>query len=329
MITPGAGVSTPVAPAGSLGLRVSAIRWLAPTIREIELCAPDGAALPPPTPGAHVDLSLPGGNIRSYSLVNEPGDDRRYLIAVNRDAASRGGSAHVCEAMRVGDILDVSVPVNTFPLVDAEDVVFFAGGIGITPILSMIRARAATGRSWILHYAVRERAAAAYVTELRRIAEVSGGGLHIHDDAAEGRVIDLGAAMASMPRAAHLYCCGPEPMIAAFRAAATGRPDDVVHVEHFSNSFEVSSKSFTVLLKRKGLEVPVAAGQTIIDALMEAGVRVNYSCREGVCGTCETRVFEGVPDHKDNVLSDREKASNKVIMICCSGAKSDRLVLDI
>ncbi|MFE3837612.1 PDR/VanB family oxidoreductase [Pseudogemmobacter sonorensis] len=329
LVAPGTGASVPVAPAGPLGLRVSAIRWLAPTIREIELSAPDGGPLPAPSAGAHIDLSLPGDLSRSYSLVNAPGDDRRYLVAVNRDAASRGGSAHICETMRVGDMLQVSAPLNTFPMADADLSVFFAGGIGITPVLSMIRAAAARGRNWELHYAVRDRDSGAYLPELAALAAATGGLVHLHEDKAAGGVMDIAPRVAAVPEGAHLYCCGPAPMIAAFLKATEGRPEATLHVEHFSNDFEISDKSFTVVLRRKGMEVTVPAGKTIIDALVEAGVRVNYSCREGVCGTCETRVIDGVPDHKDNVLSDREKASNKVIMICCSSAKSDRLVLDI
>jgi len=327
--TPLTGAGAPVTPAGPIGLRVSAIRWLAPTIREIELSAPDGRALPAPTPGAHINLALPGGLARSYSLVNAPGDDCRYLVGVNRDPASRGGSAHVCDTMRVGDMVDVSAPLNTFPLVNVARIVFFAGGIGITPILSMIRARAAAGLTWVLHYAFRDRAAAAYLPDLTALAQQSTGRLYLHDDAVAGRVMDMATAVSAAPTDAHLYCCGPGPMIAAFTAAASGRPAETIHVEHFSNSFQASTNSFTVVLKRRGIEIEVPAGKTIIDSLIEAGIRVNYSCREGVCGTCETRIIEGVPDHKDNVLSAREKASNKLIMICCSGAKSDRLVLDI
>lgn len=324
-----AGASAPVTPAGPMDLRVSAIRWLAPSIREIELTAPDGALLPAPAPGAHIDLALPGGLWRSYSLVNGPGDDRRYLVAVNRDAASRGGSAHLCDAARVGDMIAVTPPLNTFPLVEAGEIVFFAGGIGVTPILAMIRARAAAGAGWTLNYAVRDRASAAYLPELTELARTSSGTLALHDDAAAGGVLDVAARVAGAPVGAHLYCCGPEPMIGAFKAAAAGRPAEMIHVEHFSNGFEVSERGFTVVLRRKGMELEVPPGRTIIDVLLEAGVRVNHSCREGVCGTCETRVLEGVPDHKDNILSDREKTSNKLIMICCSGAKSDRLVLDI
>ncbi len=325
-VDPGTGAPAPVPAAAMPDLRVTAIRWLAPTIREIELTAPDGGALPAPSPGAHVDLALPGGLSRSYSLVNGPGDDRRYLLGVNRDAASRGGSAHVCDSLRVGDMLAVSAPVNTFPLAEADHSVFFAGGIGITPILSMVRALSARRARWTLHYAVRERALAAYLPELQALP---GGELHLHDDRVAGGVIDIASRVQAAPDGAHLYCCGPTPMIDAFTAATAGLPPERVHVEHFTNTFEAGATAFTVVLKRKGVELQIPAGRTILSVLMENGIRVAHSCQEGVCGSCETRLLEGIPDHKDKVLSDRERASGKLIMICCSGAKSDRLVLDI
>lgn len=329
--TLGAGASAPAraVDAGPMSLRVTAIRYLAETIREIEFSAPDGAPLPAPSPGAHVDVTLPGELSRSYSLVNAPGDVGRYLVAVNRDAASRGGSAYLVETLRVGQLLPVSAPVNTFPLAEAAQAVFFAGGIGITPILSMIRATAARGGAWTLHYAVRSAAMAAYLPELHELASTSHGTLHLHDDAETGSVMQIGPRLAEAPADAHLYCCGPAPMIDAFEQAASDRPAEMLHVERFANDFEASTESFTVVLKRKGQEFTVPAGQTIMDVLIENGIRVAHSCREGVCGTCETRVFEGEPDHKDQILSDRERRSNKVMMICCSGAKSDRLVLDI
>ncbi|SLN56408.1 PDR/VanB family oxidoreductase [Roseisalinus antarcticus] len=317
---------------GGLTLRVTAIRYRTETVRQIELRHPGGAALPPASPGAHIDLRLPGDLSRSYSLVNAPGDDGRYVIAVHRDPASRGGSAHMCETLRVGDMIEVSAPLNTFPMAETGDAVFFAGGIGITPILSMIRARAASGAGWTLHYAFRAEALAAYLDELRHLAAESGGTLHLHDDALSGAVYDIAADVAAVPAGAHLYCCGPSPMLDAFEAAAAaekGRDPDTIHVERFTNVVEASTESFTVVLKRKGKEFEVPAGRTIMEVLQENGVRVAYSCREGVCGTCETRVIEGEPDHKDKVLSERERASNKVIMICCSGARSSRLVLDI
>lgn len=323
---PETGASAPVFPAEGQALRVTAIRWLAPSIREIELTRPDGAALPRAQPGAHIDLALPGGLSRSYSLVNAPGEARAWRIAVNRDAASRGGSAHLVESLRAGEMLTVSAPVNSFALVPANLTIFVAGGIGITPILSMIRARVALSLPWTLHYAVRSAEAAAYLPELRALM-AQGGHLHLHDDAATGRHFDMTRIIAAPE--AHLYCCGPAPMIAAFQAAFADRPADHLHVEHFANNFQPGTKGFTVVLKRKGLTLQVPPGKTIMDVLMAAGIRVAHSCREGVCGTCETRVIEGTPLHRDKVLSDRERASGRVMMICCSGAESDRLVLDI
>jgi len=328
MIDPDPGTPSDGGDGDSLVLRVTAIRYLAETIREFEFRHPLGRALPPTAPGAHLDLRLPGGLSRSYSLVNAPGDDERYLVAVNRDPASRGGSSYLCETLRVGDRVDTSLPLNTFPLVESEHSVFFAGGIGITPILSMVRSIARSGRSWTLHYAARSRAAAAYLPELGELEKV-GGTLHFHDDAVEGRAMEISALVDSAPEQAHLYCCGPARMIDAFEAAALARDASQVHVERFTNFVEASQESFKVILKRKGLELEIPAGRTIMEVLQENGVRVAYSCREGVCGTCETRVLEGEPDHKDKVLSDRERGSNKVMMICCSGAKSPLLVLDI
>ena len=324
-----AGATAPAQDTGPLTLRVPAIRYLAETIREIELRRPDGSRLDGVEAGAHIDLGLPGDLSNSYSLVNAPGDDDRFLVAVNRDPASRGGSAFLVEELRVGATLQVSAPLNTFPLTDAPRFVFFAGGIGITPILSMIRACAARGVPWELHYAFRAEALAAYLPELRALAAGSNGGLHLHDDALTGTVMDIAPRVADAAPDAHLYCCGPEPMIAAFTDASKGRDPDAVHVEHFKNEFEASTESFTVVLKRRGQEFEVPAGRTIMEVLTENGIRVAYSCRSGVCGTCETRVAEGEPDHKDNILSDRERASNKVMLICCSGSKSGRLVLDL
>ncbi|MFI5408014.1 PDR/VanB family oxidoreductase [Kaistia sp. UC242_56] len=313
-----------------LQLRVKAIHYEARGIRSFELRAPDGAPLPDFSAGAHVDLALPGELSRSYSLTNAPGDRDRYVIAVNRDAASRGGSAYLCETLRVGEILSVMPPRNSFPLVETDgESVFFAGGIGITPILSMIRAMEAGAGRWRLFYAVRDRTSAAFLDEFAKLEAVRPGRVHLHVDAEAGAVMPMAALAASVAADAHLYCCGPTPMIAAFKAATTARPEDHVHVEHFAGTAEKPTGEFRIVLSRSKREFVVPAGSTIMEVLMEAGIKVAHSCREGVCGTCETRVVEGVPDHKDNVLSARERASNKLIMICCSGAKSDRLVLDL
>jgi len=313
-----------------LRLRIASIRYEADSVRSFELVAEDGSPLPPAEAGAHIDLALPGGLSRSYSIINATGPDDRYLIAVNREAESRGGSAHLCDVARVGDLLDVMPPLNTFRLAeDAGETLLLAGGIGITPILSMVRRLEALGRRWRLVYAARSRAAAAFLPEIAALAAANPGGVTLHFDDEAGRHLDAAAAVGGASPQAHVYCCGPAPMIAAFRSATAGRHPDHVHVEHFAGTDGRPSGEFTVTLKRSGRTIVVPAGRTIMEVLQEAGIRVAYSCRSGVCGTCETRVLEGIPDHKDNVLSPREQASGKVIMICCSGAKSDRLVLDL
>jgi vanillate O-demethylase ferredoxin subunit len=322
--------AVPVSPDGYLKLRVAAIRFEAETIRSVELVSPDGGALPAFTAGAHIDLTLPGGLSRSYSLINPQCETHRYVVAVNRDPKSRGGSAYICETLRVGDVLRVAPPRNSFPLDEKADMnVLFAGGIGVTPILSMILRLEELDRPWRLYYAVRNRANAAFVDQLARLSAPRPGRMHLHVDEEAGSVMDIAALAAQQPAGAHLYCCGPTPMIDAFSAATKGRLEDSVHIEHFKGAEGAVTTSFTVLLKRSNREFKIEAGQTIMQVLMDAGLRVAHSCREGVCGTCETRVLEGVPDHKDNILSARERASNKIMMICCSGAVSDRLVLDL
>lgn len=324
------GNKVPVSPNGYLNLRVAAIRFEAQTIRSVEFVSPDGGTLPAFTAGAHIDITLPGDLSRSYSLINPQCETHRYVIAVNRDPISRGGSAYICETLRVGDVLRVAQPRNSFPLNETADLsVLFAGGIGVTPFLSMILRLEELRRPWKLHYAVRNRANAAFLDQLARLGSARPGQIHLHVDEEAGSVMDITALVAEQPGDAHLYCCGPTPMIDAFSAATKGRPEDNVHIEHFKGVEGAVTTSFTVLLKRSNREFKIEAGQTIMQVLMDAGLRVAHSCREGVCGTCETRVLEGVPDHKDNILSARERASNKVMMICCSGAVSDTLVLDL
>jgi ferredoxin-NADP reductase len=313
-----------------LSLRVDAIRMVADTIRQVELVATDGSPLPPFTAGAHINLKLPGDLSRSYSLTNGPKTRDRYVIAVNRDAASRGGSAYIVDKLQVGDVLPVDPPHNTFHLVeDAEQSAFFAGGIGITPILGMIRQLEALGRSWKLFYAARNRASAAFLPELDTLEAKEPGRVNFHFDDEAGRVMPLLKIASTIPKAAHLYCCGPGRMIETFRASAGWRPEEHVHIEHFVGSKSRPTTAFDVELKRKGRTFHVPVGESILDVLLKNDVYVSHSCREGVCGSCETRVLDGVPEHMDNVLSPRERASNGLIMVCCSGCSSGKLVLDI
>lgn len=316
--------------AGLLRLRVAAMHAETPTIRAVELVSADGAPLPPFTPGSHIDLKLPNGLSRSYSLTNGPDTTDRYCIAVNRDPTSRGGSVYIVDQLQVGDVLDVAPPSNTFELVaDAPESAFFAGGIGITPILSMIRHLEALGRPWKLFYAARNRAGAAFLAELMALDAVAPGRVHLHFDDEAGRVMPLLKLAMVIPKAAHVYCCGPGRMIETFQASAGWRPEDNVHIEHFVGSHARPTTPFDVELKRRGLKFHVPVGQSILDVLLDNGVYVSHSCKEGVCGSCETRLLEGIPEHCDNVLSRRERDSNEVIMVCCSGAKTDKLVLDL
>ena len=287
----------------------------------------DGGALPPTAPGAHVTLHLPNGLERQYSLVEADAHPTSYTVGVKRDPASRGGSAWIHDHLKVGMRVTVDQARNNFPLnEDAERSALFAGGIGITPIFSMATRLAALGRTFDLHYSCRTRADAAFLRELGDKANV-----HLHiDDEQDGRFLPIADLVAAAPQGAHLYCCGPTPMLAAFEAAAVGRPAEEVHVEYFTQQHEAAtSGGFTVVLARSQREFLVPDGKTILQTLQDAGVDAAHSCEEGICGACETRVIEGVADHRDSVLSQAERSAGKTMMICCSGAISSKLILDL
>jgi vanillate O-demethylase ferredoxin subunit len=313
-------------------VRVKRISYEAESINSYELVSPAGDDLPPFTAGSHIDLHLANGMIRSYSLLNDQSTRRRYVIAVNNDAASRGGSKFVHETMRAGALMTISHPRNNFVLhEDAGHSILIAGGIGITPILSMIRRLETLDRSWELFYAARTRSTAAFLDELNALRLEVRSKLHItFDHEPDARMMDIAAIVKSADPAAHLYCCGPVAMLEAFEAATADRPAGQVHVEYFKASEKPALEGdFEVTLARSKQRITVQPGQTILDALLAAGITANYACTEGVCGSCETRVLEGLPDHRDLFLSKAEQAANKTIMICCSGSKSPTLVLDI
>jgi tetrachlorobenzoquinone reductase len=313
-------------------VRVKRVSYEAKTINSYELVAPGGGDLVPFTAGSHIDLHLSNGMIRSYSLVNDQREYHRYIIAVNNDPASRGGSRFVHETVRVGDVIAISRPRNNFALEeDADHSVLIAGGIGITPLLSMIRRLEALGRSWELFYAARTRGTAAFLDELNALRSDVRANLHLNfDHEPSGCMFDLSAIVRQALPEAHLYCCGPAAMLKAFEAATSGRPAKNVHVEYFKAKEEPAAEGgFEVLLVRSNRTIAVDAGKTILNALLDGGIAANYACTEGVCGTCETRVIEGVPDHRDLFLSKAEQASNETMMICCSGSKSPTLVLDL
>jgi vanillate O-demethylase ferredoxin subunit len=284
-------------------------------------------------PGSHVDVHLPNGLMRSYSLSNGPGHQDGYRLTVARDPASRGGSTFMHDSLKVGQILELSDPRNNFDLAcDAAMSVFFAGGIGITPFVPMLSRLNDLGRSWRLHYCVRTRARAALLRELEALAAAGAGELLPNYDEDPSGMLDLEKALAEIPADAHVYCCGPTAMLTAFRAVAQtlGIPSACVHFEYFSSEVETATEGgFTIVLNKTGGEILVQPGQTILHALTEHGLNVPYSCEEGICGACETRVLDGTPDHRDMILSDTEREESKTMMICCSGSKSPRLVLDL
>lgn len=315
-------------------VRVVQIRYEATDTLSYFLRPLDGSALPPVEPGAHVDVHLTGALMRSYSLSNGVGDDGSYRLTVARDAKSKGGSTFMHDALRVGQTIEISAPRNHFALDEAAPFsLFFAGGIGVTPFVPMARRLNALGRPWRVHYSVRTPDRAALLGELEALAGRGEGELlPNYDEVPGGRMLDLRALIDGAPSGAHLYCCGPIGMLDAFRktAEAAGVPGERVHFEYFSSNVESATEGgFTVVMAKSGKEVVVPAGQTILHAVNAAGANVPFSCEEGVCGACETKVIEGVPDHRDMILTDRERSENKTIMVCCSGAQSARLVLDL
>jgi ferredoxin-NADP reductase len=313
-------------------VRVKRISYEAESINSYELVAPEGGDLVRFTAGSHVDLHLSNGMIRSYSLINDQSERSRYVIAINKDAASRGGSSYIHETLRAGSLIMISHPKNNFALAEnANHSVLVAGGIGITPLLSMIRRLGALRRSWELYYATRTRSAAAFLDELNSLAFDATAKLHLHfDEEVSGRMLDLLAIIRTASADAHLYCCGPIAMLEAFEAATANRPPEQVHVEYFKAKEKPAAEGgFRVKLARSNRTITVEPGKTILNALLDAGIAVNFSCTEGICGTCETRVIEGIPDHRDLFLGKEDHAANNTMMICCSGSKSSTLVLDL
>jgi ferredoxin-NADP reductase len=308
-------------------LRIKSATWEAPNIISYELRSVDGSPLPEFSAGAHIDLKLPNGVTRSYSLLNSQCERDRYVIAIQKDRASRGGSSWIHQNLKVGDTLSVSDPRNNFRLDEGADkTVLIAGGIGITPMLSMIERLKSLKKDWVLVICARTRESAPFVKHLASDDRVRFN----FDGEPGGTMIDMAALIASHGAETHFYCCGPLPMLKAFGSATDHLPRPQVHVEFFSAASPAATAGgFKVILSKSGREVDVPSGKTILDALNDAGIVTPYSCAEGVCGTCEAVVLEGVPDHRDLVLTEAEKVSNRKMLICCSGSHSERLVLDI
>lgn len=309
-----------------LRARIRSVRYEAQGVLAYRLEPAPGEVFPAFTAGAHIDVHLGPKLIRSYSLFNNPSEQQAYEIAVQLDAASRGGSKHVHQQWRAGDWVEISEPRNLFELnEDAAHTVLIAGGIGITPMLSMAARLQTLGRSWSLHYASRTRDRAAFVERLERMPQVS---ITIDDEPNTPR-LELSSLLSNLPADAHVYCCGPNPMLKAFRELGAGLGERL-HFEAFSAENEAAVEGgYTVCLKRSGKSVVVPAGQTMLDALLDAGVNVPFACSEGICGTCRVDVLAGTPDHRDEFLSESEKAANDAILVCCSGSRSSSITLDL
>jgi len=324
-----------------LNVHVRDRRVVADGVVALELGAADGYDLHPFTAGSHIDVELPVKDahghfmVRQYSLCNDPSERDRYVIGVSRDPSSRGGSVYLHDEVKPGDLLHISTPRNHFELYEpAEHTVLIAGGIGITPLLAMARRLSALGKRWRLFYCVRTEQRAAFLDEIRALP---GEVIPIFDGVPGGKPIDLERVMRETASDAHLYCCGPNGLMEAFERAASNRPARNVHVEWFKPrpveprpvAAAAGDGSFEVKLAHSGLTLKVPADKSILDVLVDAGVAVQYSCCDGVCGTCETRVLDGVPDHRDSVLLGEDAGAVDRIMLCVSRSASPCLTLDL
>ncbi len=312
-------------------LRVNAINQETASIKTFELMDPEGLDLPVFTAGGHVDLALPDGQVRQYSLCNAPDERHRYLLGILRETNGRGGSRQMHERVAVGDLLQVSMPRNHFPLDEsATRHLLIAGGIGVTPLLAMVHRLHALGADFMLHYCTRDAAQTAFRAFVDGDGMASRVRLH-HDGGVPGNGLDVVALLAEATPGTQVYCCGPAGLMAAVKAASAHWPAGQMHFEHFSAPVVVAAAAgqtgFEVEIASTGAVYPVPPDRSILSVLLSEGVLVDSSCEAGVCGTCTTRYLSGEPDHRDFVLSDAEQRDH--LMVCVSRARSARLVLDL
>jgi ferredoxin-NADP reductase len=323
------------ASAGSARVTVQVVSKTAEAtdICTFELADPLGSALPNFGAGSHIDVHVRDGLVRQYSLCNDPRETHRYLIGVLRVPDSRGGSSTMHDEVQEGDLIEIGEPKNHFPLArGAKRSLLVAGGIGVTPILCMAERLANIGADFEMHYCTRSRARTAFVNRIERAAFASRVSFHFDDGPPEQK-LDF-AALLNSPRAdTHLYVCGPKGFMdfALSTAKQQGWPEHRVHKEFFSSDIgsSASDTEFDIKIASTGKVYRVAREQTVIAALLQHGIEIPTSCRQGVCGTCLTRVMDGEPEHRDIYLSDDERARNDLFTPCCSRAKSAMLVLDL
>jgi phthalate 4,5-dioxygenase reductase subunit len=316
--------------AGQMSLVVSRKSQIADDITLFELRSPSGGVLPAFTPGSHITVATPSGQKRRYSLCNDSGERDRYVIAVKLEKSGRGGPLSLTTKIGEGDILIVENPANEFEMSASEpnSYIFIAGGIGITPIRAMVRHLIGRGKTnFRLYYFTRTPSTMAFREEFSG-PDLAGQVVLHHDNGDPDRAYDLWPVLEER-RGAQLYCCGPRGLMDAVRDMTGHWPDSAVHFEDFvgGTATRPDDTSFGVTLAKSGKSYQVAAGVSILDTLRRKGYALASSCESGTCGTCRTRYLEGEPDHRDLVLSDREKRSE--IMICVSRAISAELVLDL
>jgi ferredoxin-NADP reductase len=297
----------------------------------LDLVDPQGGDLPAWEPGAHIDLLLADGLVRQYSLCGDPRDAKTWRVGVLLDPHSRGGSRHVHEHLVEGASVRVRGPRNHFPLVDSPRYLLIAGGIGITPIMTMVDSAQRTGSDWTLIYLGRSRKTMAFAEAL---AESHGDRVTVWADDEKGRFFDLEGALKEPADQTLVYCCGPEPLLSAVEEHCKHWPEGSLHIERFAAKAPAEPavealETFQVVCQRSAVTVEVSAEMSILEALEEADVPILSSCLEGICGTCEATVLEGTPDHRDSMLTDAERACGNKILTCVSRSCSEKLVLDL
>ncbi|TFV65602.1 oxidoreductase [Blastococcus sp. CT_GayMR20] len=308
-------------------LRVTSKDVQAEGVLTLELAAPSGGRLRDWTPGSHIDLVLPNGLTRQYSLCGDRWDPFTYRVGVLLELESRGGSTYVHDHLQPGDLVGVGGPRNNFPLVPSEQYLFVAGGIGITPILPMVHQAEMLGAHWRLLYGGRRRASMAFLTELERY----GDRVLVRPQDEYG-LLDLPGFLGEPRDGVRVYACGPGPLLSAVERTCAPRPPHTLRTERFvaeEAGAPARTAPFEVELARSGRTVTVTPDVTVLEALNEIGVEVLSSCRRGVCGTCETTVLAGRPDHRDALLDDDEREKNDCMYICVSRSRDERLVLDL
>jgi ferredoxin-NADP reductase len=308
-------------------LRVTSKDVQADGVLTLELAAPSGGRLRDWTPGSHIDLVLPNGMTRQYSLCGNRWDPFTYRVGVLLEPASRGGSSYVHESLQVGDLVGVGGPRNNFPLVPSEHYLFVAGGIGITPILPMVSQAELLGADWRLLYGGRRRGSMGFLGELERY----GDRVLVRPQDEHG-LLDLAGFLGEPRAGVRIYACGPGPLLAALERTCANWPPHALRTERFvaeEGGAPARTAPFEVQLARSGTTVTVTPEKTVLEALNEVGVEVLSSCRRGVCGTCETTVLAGRPDHRDALLDDDERDVNDCMYVCVSRSRDERLVLDL